>query len=381
MNLKKKSRVTRCLIGVAVAVVVAAVSGCRTLSFYSQAFKGQYQLMSERQSVDKLATNANTPEKLKQQLLLLQRLRTFAQHELKLPVNGHYSRYVDVHRPYVVWNVEAAPEFSLQPKGWWYPLVGRLEYRGYFSERGARTYAAGLREKGFDIYVGGVTAYSTLGWFKDPALNTFIFNSEPDLAETIFHELGHQRLFARGDMDFNEAFATTVGEEGARRWLKANSDEPTRQRYLGQLQRTREFVHLVLTARQQLISLYGDDMTEEGKLQATEKNRDVPPETLRRQKQEVFDKLQEDYARLKAERWNGITEYDPWFAQPVNNAKLNSVAAYYELVPGFEHLLQLNGGDLEKFYAAAEKLSNQPKKERHQQLQTFAAQPARGDKL
>ena len=285
-------------------------------------------------------------------------------------MDGHYRKYVDVHRPFVVWNVEAAPEFSMEPKSWWYPLVGSLDYRGYFSERGAQRYGRWLEKKGYDVYIGGVEAYSTLGWFKDPVLNTFIFNAEPDLAETIFHELGHQRVFARGDTDFNEAFATTVGQEGARRWLQSKGDAVIRSNYLAELRRTREFARLIMTTRERLQALYGDERNEEGKVKATKKKRDVPRESLREEKRQLFARLQGEYAELK-KQWGGETDYDDWFAKPLNNAKLNSVAAYYDLVPGFEHLLELNGGDLEKFYAAAERLALQPKKERQQRLRTL----------
>lgn len=371
---KKISRAKKVLLVLLLAVVLLALSGCNTFRFYTQAARGQYQLISHRQPIEKLLANPQTASPLKEQLQLLQRLRIFADQNLHLPVDGHYTKYVDVGRPFVVWNVEAAPEFSLQPKSWWYPLVGSLEYRGYFAERAARAYADQLARKGADVHVGGVSAYSTLGWFNDPVLNTFIFNPEPDLAETVFHELAHQRVFARGDMDFNEAFATTVGEEGARRWLKAKRDPAIEQRYAAQLRRTREFVHLVLGARQQLQDLYGDVLTEEGKVAATDKNRDTPPETLRQQKQQIIAGLRRSYAELKA-RWGGETEYDAWFEKPINNAKLNSVAAYYELVPSFERLLELNDGDLAKFYHAAERLANKPKKERHQWLENLRPPP------
>src|SRR6266403_163267 len=223
-NPRRVNPARKWLLGSALLAVILIVSGCQTLSFYGQAIKGQYQLLAHRQPIEKLIADSSTPAQLKNQLELVQKLRAFADKELKLPVDGHYTKYVDVHRPFVVWNVEAAPEFSLEPKSWWYPLVGSLEYRGYFSESGARDYAERLRKRGYDVYVGGATAYSTLGWFKDPILNTFVFESEGDLAETIFHELGHQRVFASGDTDFNEAFATTVGQEGARRWLRLKGD-------------------------------------------------------------------------------------------------------------------------------------------------------------
>jgi predicted aminopeptidase len=193
----KASRIQKWLIVIAFVLVLVGLSGCETFSFYRQAVKGQYQLVAGQQPIDKLVANPETEPRLKKQLQLLQDLRAFADKELKLPVDDHYRKYVDVHRPYVVWNVESAPEFSMEPKSWWYPLVGSLEYRGYFSKGAAEHYAATLQKKGYDVYVGGASAYSTLGWFKDPVLNTFIFDPEPDLAETIFHELGHQRVFAR----------------------------------------------------------------------------------------------------------------------------------------------------------------------------------------
>src|SRR6266446_4279015 len=170
-GLKNMGRGRKWVIALSLGVVLLAVSGCQTLSFYKQAIKGQYELLAHRQPIEKLIANPATEARLKQKLELLQKLRVFADHDLKLPVDGHYAKYVDVHRPYVVWNVEAAREFSLEPKSWWYPLVGRLEYRGYFSQRRATNYGESLRRKGYDVFVGGVGAYSTLGWFKDPALN------------------------------------------------------------------------------------------------------------------------------------------------------------------------------------------------------------------
>ena len=312
-----------------------------------------------------------TPAPLKERLELLVDLRAFANHDLKLPVDGHYRKYVDVHRPFVVWNVEAAPEFSLEPKSWWYPLLGSLEYRGYFSKQGATNYATYLRKQGYDVSVGGVEAYSTLGWFKDPVLNTFIFEPDADLAETIFHELGHQRLFAPGDTDFNEAFATTVGQEGARRWLKANGNTPSLNAYVAQLQRSDQFVHLVMSTRSHLEALYGDVRTGGGKIKAGAKNNSAALDRLRVQKQEVLREMQFEYARLKAS-WAGNPQYDGWFAHSINNAHLNSVAAYYDFVPGFEQLLAANGGDMEQFYQAAERLSKRPKQDRHEQLRTLA---------
>jgi predicted aminopeptidase len=372
MNLRSEParRLRKWVLAPALLLALLAMSGCRTLSFYGQAIKGQYQIVAHQQKIQKLLADPQTSATLKAKLELVQSLRAFATKDLQLPVDGHYVKYADVHRPFVVWNVEAAPEFSLQPKTWWYPLVGGLDYRGYFSKDGARKYSAWLQTKGYDVYVGGVTAYSTLGWFKDPVLNTFIFDPEPDLAETIFHELGHQRVFASGDTDFNEAFATTVGQEGARRWFRAKADQTALEKYLTEVQRTAQFARLIADTRDRLVTLYGDERTEGGKIKSTKSKRAVPPEQLRRQKQELLDRLQREYNQLKAQ-WGGAKDYDPWFARTVNNAQLNSVAAYYDLVPGFERLLEQNGGDLGKFYEAADRLTHEPKAERHRQLRSL----------
>jgi predicted aminopeptidase len=337
------------------------------VGFYAQAARGQYQLLAHQRPVQKLVTDPATPASLKSQLELFEKLRAFADKELKLPVNGYYRKYVDLHRKYVVWNVEAAPELSLEAKTWWYPVAGSLSYRGYFSERGATNYAACLRKKGYDAYVGGVEAYSTLGWFKDPVLNTFLFDPEPDLAETLFHELGHQRVFAHGDTDFNEAFATSVGEEGARRWLRAKGDTAAYEKYVARLANTRQFASLIKDTRKQLEEADGDTETEEGSVKAGPKKSGPAIEEARREKQRVLERLKQEYAALKS-GWGGDTEYDEWFSRPINNAQLNSVATYYDLVPSFERLLAANGGDLEKFYQAVERLANMPEKKRRTEL-------------
>ncbi|MBC8097272.1 MAG: aminopeptidase [Akkermansiaceae bacterium] len=371
----KNRRIRKWFLLLTLLTVVSTVSGCRTLKFYGQAIKGQYQIFTHQEPIEKLLAEPATPPKLKVQFELLLKLRAFANQELKLPVNDHYLKYVDVHRPYVVWNVQAAPEFSLEPKTWWYPLVGRLEYRGYFSERAAREQAAALRKQGCDVFVGGVDAYSTLGWFNDPVLNTFIFRAEPELAEVIFHELGHQRLFARGDTDFNEAFATVVGEEGTRRWLRSQGNTNSLGEYQLSLRRNAQFVRLILNTRAQLEKIYGDQRDPDGKLRAAKH----PPASgpgLSAAKRKVFAGLQTQYAALKAE-WGGHYSYDRWFAREVNNAQLNTIANYYDFVPGFEALLALKGGDLEKFYAAAEELAHKTKDERHQWLRDLV--PKGGD--
>jgi predicted aminopeptidase len=342
-------------------------TGCQTLSYYGQAISGQYEIVSRREPIPKLLDDPKTPPPLREKLELVLRLREFAEKELKLPVNGHYKRYADLERPYVVWNVHAAGPFSLQPKSWWYPVVGRLKYRGYFSEEQAQCYAQRLEEQGLEVYVAGVEAYSTLGWFKDPALNTFIYHAEPDLAETLFHELAHQRLFLRGDTDFDEAFATAVAEEGVRRWLRARGDPVALEKFRVEQERQTQFVQLVRQARARLKALYGDKDPDATAVKESNSPAQSPLERWR-QRQSILLRLREDYARLKVQ-WDGYAGYDHWFARPLNNAQLNTVETYYQYVPGFHRMLAAQNGDLQKFYEQVVALGRLPEKERRRRLE------------
>lgn len=350
----------------ALTAALVLLPGCQTWSFYTQAIRGQYQLVAGQRPIQKILADTNTPADLRQHLELFEKLRAFARTNLQLPVDGNYQKYVDLHRPYVVWNVEAAPEFSLVPKSWWYPVVGRVTYRGYFSHTDATNYAATLRARNYDVFVGGVPAYSTLGWFKDPVINTFLYEAPSDLAETLFHELGHQRVFAAGDTDFNEAFATSVGQEGVRRWLRSKGDTNGFAAYEAELQRMAQFTQLVMETRAQLAQLYGDVISPDGSLK-----KGKPPATsdteLRSQKEFIIGQMQDKYLRLKT-AWGGSTDHDGWFNRQVNNAQINSVATYYDLLPYFDRLLKSQGGDLEKFYQEAEKLARLPKARRREQL-------------
>lgn len=360
----------RWLLSFGFAALLVVVCGCNTLNFYAQAARGQYRILARQEPVQRLMADPKTVASLRERFELVMELRTFAEKQLLLPVNGHYRKYADLGRPFVVWNVEAAPEFSMEPKGWRYPFVGKLEYRGYFEEKQARHYAARLKEHGYDVHIAGVTAYSTLGWFKDPLLNTFINEPEPFLAETLFHELGHQLLFASGDKDFNEAYATCIGREGVRRWLRAKGNEATLAQYEEYVAREDEFALLVERTRARLEVLYGDERTEDGKVKATKRKPGGDPEQLRKQKERIFESMRAEHEVMK-KAWNGKSPWDGWFARPVNNAKLNSVASYYDFVPAFEKLLALNQGNLADYYAAAKRLAHLPKAERHEKLRAL----------
>ena len=348
----------RVVAGVCFCVLMAlSLSGCQTIRFYSQAAAGQYEILARQTPASKLIQDPSTEPKLKAQLELVARIRQFAVQELKLRPDGCYLKYADLRRPYVVWNVNVAAPLSLEPKTWWFPIVGRASYRGYFSEAGARRYAAIWARKGWDTYIGDVPTYSTLGWFRDPLLNTFIFESEAELADTIFHELTHRRLFVAGDTDFNEAFATTAAAEGVRRWFHASGNTLAYERYQKEARQENDFVKLVMAARNKLQRVYDDArLADADKLQC---------------KAEIIGQMRARYAKLK-ERWRvDKSGYDYWFAEPVNNAQLNTVAAYYDLAPAFQALLRANGGDMEKFYEAAAVLAKLPLQRRHDALRAY----------
>jgi predicted aminopeptidase len=318
--------------------ILAAVglSSCSTLRFYSQAAGGQMEMLRKARPVAEVMADPKSKPLLKQKLITVQDILDFAEKELHLPAKGQYRRYANLGRSHAVWVVFAAPEFCVKPKTWSYPLLGKLAYRGFFEEKLATREADKLRAEGYDVYVAGVDAYSTLGFFRDPLLNTFIGRSDADLAELIFHELTHQRLYLSGDTDFNEAFATAVGQEGARRWLRARGRLKELAQYEKDMRVEREFIKLVLETREELKVTYA----------RTYRSR----ETELMQKQLVLSNLRLRALALDA-RHGGSMKIERWFKKPVNNARLATVSSYYEMLPGFEALLKQRGGDLEKFMA------------------------------
>jgi predicted aminopeptidase len=228
------------------------MSGCYLLDSAA----GQLSLMSRRQPIERVLRAPGTPPLLRSELEEVESIRDFASRELGLPDNGSYRSYADVGRPYVVWNVVAAPEFSVEAREWCFLIVGCVAYRGYFSERKARSFADTLRERGFDVSVGGVAAYSTLGHFNDPVLNTMMGWSDGELAAIIFHELTHQLLYLSGDTSFNEALATTVEEEGLRRWLLSQGRAADLEKHRLQRRRHLEVIDLLRRTRAELKTLY-----------------------------------------------------------------------------------------------------------------------------
>lgn len=345
----KTNPLTAMLLIVAFAL---AGTGCRSLPYYEQAISGQMQILQKQQPIAELIENPDTPPELKDKLLFIQSVREFAAKALLLPVKDHYLNYVALNRPYVVWNVFAAPELSLSPETWCFPIVGCVTYRGYFKEAEARRFGDTLSQKGLDVYIGGAIAYSTLGWFDDPVLSTFVNLSAADTAALIFHELAHGLLYIPDDTAFNESFATAVEQEGLKRW-QLSTNEPQGYADWERKRRMRQqFTALVLKYQAQLQKVF------ESRLSTSEK---------RKQKAAVFAQMQSEFKSLKSNN-RDMAAYSAWFNRPLNNAQLISVSTYHDWVPAFSKMLSDTDGDLEKFYQKCRQLAKKTPQQRQRIL-------------
>jgi predicted aminopeptidase len=346
------------LIGaLALSAAALALGGCANLGYYWQSATGHIRIMQAARPVDDLIADAQTPQRLKERLALSQRMRAFASRELQLPDNPSYRRYADLHRNAVVWNVVAAPPYSLKLKTWCFPVTGCVGYRGYFEEAQAKAEAEMLRQQGFEVATYPVPAYSTLGWMNwaggDPLLNTFINYPEGELARLIFHELAHQVVYAADDTMYNESFATAVERLGVQRWLATQASEQARADYARYDARRNQFRALTRSTRERLQAIYdatGLDDAERA-----------------RRKADVLAQFRAGYATLRTD-WNleptRLRLTDQWVAE-ANNASFGAQAQYDELVPGFEALFRSLGGDWQRFYDEARRMAKLPKEERH----------------
>ena len=330
------------------ATLCVLASGCTNIAYYAQAVEGQVQLMVASRPISDVVADAATDPALRRKLETASAIREFASHELALPNNDSYRYYADLGRPFVVWNVFAAPEFSVEPQQWCLWFIDCFKYRGYYDKSAADLYADEVRQTGADIYVGGVPAYSTLGFFDDPVLNTFLRFGDQEVARIVFHELAHQVVYATGDSAFNESFATTVENEGMRRWLQKFATPERLRNFEMQQEHNAQFHRLVAGSREQLRAIYASSL---------------PLDAKRRAKSEALAQMKRTYAGLKA-GWGNSGAYDRWFSQPLNNASLGSITLYTQWVPAFNAVLEQEGGNLPRFYLRVEVLARLPKAER-----------------
>ncbi|MFZ4966951.1 aminopeptidase [Pseudomonas sp. Mn2068] len=327
-------------------LLLLLVGGCSSVSYYSQLAGGQLSLLRAREPVAAVIADPSRAPRLREHLVHSQEARTFASQQLHLPDNRSYRLYADIKRPYVVWNVFATPEFSLTPQSHCFPIAGCVAYRGYYDQGAARGEAALQRQQGLDVYIGGVEAYSTLGWFDDPILNSMLNWGDERLATLIFHELAHQRFYVKDDTEFNESYANFVEQEGTRQWRAARGLPPAKANDVAQKD---QFIELVLHTRERLQALYALPL---------------PVEQMRERKAAEFERLRQEYRRVQATQWAGDKRYDAWINSPLNNAKLLPFGLYDQWVPAFAALFRQVNGDWPAFFTAVERLGNLPVAER-----------------
>jgi len=328
-------RSVRVLIGLLLLVLILQTEAC----YYMQAARGHMDVMNKRRPVDEVIQDADSPETLKERLALVQEAREFSISELHLPDNDSYRTYADLERDFVVWNVFAAPEFSLQAKTWCYPVAGCVGYRGYFSKDDAERQAGKLKRDEFDVIVGGVSAYSTLGRFSDPVLNTMMRWTDLDLVAVLFHELAHQQLYVKNDSEFNESFASAVEEFGVERWLTNRGEINRLKEYRSSREFRQQLMQHVQAARSGLKALYASDLDQD---------------QMREKKQAILSELKES-AGNEVDRTGRSTP--GWLRSPLNNATLIPLSLYQGRLDEFRKLLMECKEDLHCFYDRAELLS------------------------
>ena len=325
-----------------VAIALLALQGCIGLGYYAETANGHLEILAAREPVDEIQSDPTASAHLRAQMTTAAEMRQFAVNELALPDNASYETYVDVGRGYVSVAVFPAPEFSLELATWCFPIFGCVPYRAFFWEDNARKTAMALRDDGLDVYVTGVTAYSTLGWTPDPLLNTMLGFGDAHLAAVMFHELAHQQVYVRNDSAFNEAFAVTVEIEGVKKWFRKTGDQKELADYERSRKRQRDFLALVDEARQALLKVYAGSADDASKRAA---------------KAQAIADMQAKYTALRDGNWGGYDGYDGWFSRPINNAQLAASGIYNDMVPDFRRLFQSCGEDFARFHGAAAKLT------------------------
>lgn len=341
--------------GPIVLAVGLVLCGCSSLRYYTQAAHGQGELLLQRRAVVAVVSDPATAPKLAARLQLAQQARRFASQRLGLPDNRSYTSYVELHRPYVVWNVFATPRFSVDAVPQCFPITGCVAYRGWFRKADAKADAAKLQARGDDVWIGGVPAYSTLGWFADPILSSMLSWDDDELDSTIFHELAHQLIYVKDDTAFNESFATFVQTEGLREWRQSRGLPPQDDRDQAM---DDGFTRLVLGLRDRLKALYASDVNEAA--MASGKQREIEAFRIR-------------YAQWRDRDWPHNHSYDAWVAQPINNAQLLPFGLYDQWTPAFGVLFKRAGRDWPAFYASVRALAKLPKAQRERQLQEWLA--------
>lgn len=314
-------------------IAALSLSGCQSIAYYTQAAVGQSALLWHSRSIDEVIKDPRTSDQLRERLRFVERIREYAQTRLFLPSTGSYHRFTDIGRDFVLWSVVAAEEFSTEPEVFCHLIAGCVAYQGYFERKDALNFAEELESRGFETSVGPVAAYSTLGWFSDPVLSSVLHYPDAQLAELVFHELAHELLFIPDDTTFNESFATFVARAGVERWLTDSGRASELKEFRRDTGRQDATVNLIRNTRMRLDELYTSPIQETDK--RTQKNR-------------ILDELMTQYFEMR--KTGTVSDWDRWFEEGLNNAKLASVGSYHDDVGLFVALFEQSDRDFEVFY-------------------------------
>jgi len=331
------------------------LSGCSSAGYYWQAVQGHFAIVSREQPIKELLQQTDLDPVLRKKLQLVESARRFASEQLDLPDNGSYTEYADLKRPFVTWNVVAAPAFSIKSKRWCYVFAGCFNYRGCFHERKARAFARLLKQQGDDVAITGAWAYSTLGWFDDPVLSTMLAHDDADVIGTLFHELGHQTVYVKNDSSFNESFANAVEQAGLRRWFLSRHQPKRFQAYLQKRRQQHDVIRMLQQTRESLADLYMQPLSEAQKL---------------KQKARLFYELKQQYQDWRKQ--HDYAAYDRFMQRDLNNANLALIATYTDKVPTFLAMLHAVHGNFAAFYHEARRIGDLPPAQRQVALTRYA---------
>lgn len=328
------------------------LSGCAELQYYGHAVSGQLEVIAKRRPIPDVINDPDTAPEVVAKLNYVERVHDFAINELSLPDSESFRNYSDLERRYVLWNVFATPELSLQTKQWCYPFLGCLGYRSYFDKTYAEAVAMTLQKEGWDVHIAPSPAYSTRGFFSDPVYNPMLRYDDLTLAGILFHEMAHEKIFFKNDSVLNESFAVAVQNEGVKRWLLHENKPDKYADYMAYQKRDRQFVDLLLRYRKKLAIVYKSDQTDMQK---------------RVKKKLLLAELKKAYFSLR-KSWDGYAGFDHWFEKPLNNARLAPVGTYNDFVPAFTALLKQQQGMLPAFYDRAAFIAELPASQRRKLL-------------
>ena len=338
-------------------VLAFLLSGCSDVAYYWQAGLGQLEILRKRRPIGEVLEDPGVGEETKAKLRLVRRAQAFGREELALPEGASFHYYTDLERDFVSWLVVASEPFTFRAFRNCFPVVGCLNYRGFFERADANGFAGGLEGEGLDVWVRPVSAYSTLGWFDDPVLNTTLRAADLQIVATVLHEQAHQVLFVKGDTAFNESFATFVEREGVPRFLEGQGGQGDAQlaRYEALHEDRQRFRAILLRGKARLQGLYGSGR---------------PTAEMVAEKARLFAQMRQDYQNERGSF--KLASYDSWFAQDLNNAHLVGVEQYQSWVGAFQALFDRSGQDFARFYAAAKELADLTPEGRLTRMQTLA---------